>query len=201
MPPKPKITRQMVVDAALDLIRDGGVEAVTVRAVAERLGCSTQPVMYHFATVEELKRAAYTCADGLHTTFLITEMPDENPVLSLGLNYIRFAVRQPQLFRFLFQSGYASERSLTEMVDAEALLPVLGAMARGAGMSLEKTKDVFLTVGVFTHGYACLIANNGLEFDEATVAEHLTCAFEGAMMAALAGEGEGSVDAPGTEGD
>ena len=192
MPPKPKITRQMVVDAALDLIRDGGVEAVTVRAVAERLDCSTQPVMYLFATVEELKRAAYTRADDLHTAFLITEMPDENPVLSLGLNYIRFAVREPQLFRFLFQSGYANERSLTEMIDSDEMQPVLGAMAEGAGLPMEKTKQVFQTVGVFTHGYACLIANNGLEFDEAMVAEHLTRAFEGAMMAALAGEGEQS---------
>ena len=188
MPPKPKITREMVVDAVLDLIREGGVDAVTVRAVASRLGCSTQPVMYHFTTVEELKRAAYAHADALHTAFMMTKMPDEDPVLSLGLNYIRFAIREPRLFRFLFQSGYANERSLTEMIDSEEILPVLGAMAEGAGLPLEKTKQVFLTVGVFTHGYACLIANNGLDYDEATVAEHLTRALEGAMMAAMSGE-------------
>ena len=52
MPPKSKITREMVVDAALAIIRRGGVEGVTVRAVAEELGCSTQPVMYHFTTVD-----------------------------------------------------------------------------------------------------------------------------------------------------
>ncbi|MBR2790701.1 MAG: TetR/AcrR family transcriptional regulator [Eggerthellaceae bacterium] len=196
MPPKPKITREMVVDAALAIIRRGGVDGVTVRAVAEELGCSTQPVMYHFATVEELKRAAYTAADWLHTDYLMQESPDEDPILSIGLNYIRFAVREPQLFRFLFQSGYATERSLAEMIDSPQLIPVIGAMAEGAGLTPAQAKDVFLVVALFTHGYASIIANESLELDEAVVAAHLTRAFEGAMMAAVAG-GHGNEEQPG----
>ena len=57
MPPKAKITKQMIVDAGFELAREGGMEHVNARAVAEKLGCSTQPVMYHFQTIEELKRA------------------------------------------------------------------------------------------------------------------------------------------------
>ncbi|MBQ3386162.1 MAG: TetR/AcrR family transcriptional regulator [Eggerthellaceae bacterium] len=198
MPPKSKITREMVVDAALAIIRRGGVEGVTVRAVAEELGCSTQPVMYHFTTVEELKRAAYTAADCLHSDYLLQESPDEDPILSIGLNYIRFAVREPQLFRFLFQSGYSTERNLAEMIDSPQLIPVIGAMVEGAGLTPAQAKDVFLVVALFTHGYASIIANESLELDEAVVAAHLTRAFEGAMMAAMAG-GHGSEDELGNE--
>ena len=32
------------------------------------------------------------------------------PMLEIGLNYIRFAIEEPHLFRFLFQSGFAVER-------------------------------------------------------------------------------------------
>ena len=56
-------------------------------------------------------------------------------------------------------------------------------MQEGCGLSEEKTKQVFLTVALFAHGYASIIANNHLEFDEKLIAEHLECAWNGAMMA------------------
>ena len=88
-----------------------------------------------------------------------------------------------RLFRFLFQSGYAKEANLLEMIDSEELVPVLTAMQEGLGMDREKTRQVFLTVALFAHGYASIIANNALEFDERLVAVHLERAFNGAVLA------------------
>ena len=39
-------------------------------------------------------------------------------------------------------------------------------------MDEKKTQEVFLTVALFAHGYASIIANNALEYDEALIAEH-----------------------------
>ena len=108
-----------------------------------------------------------------------------DPVLSIGLNYIRFAVEEPQWFRFLFQSGYAEESSLLEMVNSEGLAPLLAAMQEEAGLSLEQTRGIFLTVAMFAHGYASIIANNHLEFDEKLIAKHLERAWNGAVLAAV----------------
>ena len=149
-----------------------------------QLHCSTQPVMYHFSTIDNLKKAAYRLADRLHSESLMNTPPGQDPILGIGMNYIRFAVEEPQLFRFLFQSGYAEENSLLEMVDSEELVPVLAAMQEGAGLSRQKTKDVFITVALFAHGYASIIANNHLEFDEKLIAEHLERTWNGAVLAA-----------------
>ncbi len=46
---------------------------------------------------------------------------------------------------------------------------------------MEKTKKIFLTVAMFVHGYASIIANNNLEFDENLIAGHLELAFKGAV--------------------
>ena len=184
MPPKTKVTKEMVVNAAVEVARKNGYGQVNARTVAEELRCSTQPVMYHFATIDSLKRAAYREADRMHTEYLMNTPPGQDPILGIGLNYIRFAVEEPQLFRFLFESGYAKENNLLEMIDSEELAPVLGAMREGLGMDAEKTKNVFLTVALFAHGYASIIANNALEFDEALIAEHLERAWNGAVMAA-----------------
>ena len=184
MPPRTRITRDMIVDAAVTVVRESGIENLNARAVARQLRCSTQPVMYHFATVRELKRAAYARADRLHSEYLMNTPPGQDPILGIGLNYIRFAVEEPLLFRFLFQSGYAVEDDLTEMIDSEELAPVLAAMQQGAQLDAEKTKGVFLTVALFAHGYASIIANNALKYDEALIAGHLEQAWIGAVLAA-----------------
>ena len=183
MPPKARITKEMILDAAVAVVRRDGFESVNARTVSRQLRCSTQPVMYQFSTVDAMKRAAYDAVDKRHTEYLMTVPPEQDPILGIGLNYIRFAVEEPQLFRFLFQSGYTEENNLLEMVDSEELAPVLAAMRDGAGLRIKKTRDVFISVALFAHGYASLIANNHLEFDETLIAEHLERAWNGAVLA------------------
>ena len=182
MPPKTKVTAEMIVNAAIEVARQRGFENINARTVSGQLHCSTQPVMYHFATIDSLKKAAYRKADHLHSEYMMNTPPGQDPVLGIGLNYIRFAVEEPQLFRFLFQSGYAEENNLLEMVDSEELVPVLAAMQEGTGMSMQKTRNVFITVALFAHGYASIIANNHLEFDEKLIAEHLERTWNGAVL-------------------
>lgn len=181
--PKAKITKEMVIDAAFEVTRIMGSENVNARTVSEKLGCSTQPVMYHFARIEEMKRAVYEKADRFHTEYLMNITPDKGVMLSIGLNYIRFAIREPNLFRFLFQSGFAAENSLPDMINSEELLPVLSAMQGAMETDIEQTKEVFLTIAMFAHGYASIIANNSLEYDEKVAAAHLERAYRGAVLA------------------
>lgn len=157
----------MVIDAVFEIARNTGMENINARTVSEKLNCSTQPVMYHFSTIEELKRAAYAKSNHYHTEYLMNiTNPKEEVMLGIGLNYIRFAMEEPHLFRFLFQSGYAPENSLLEMIDSEDLIPVLSAMQKAMNMNLAQTKEVFITLALFAHGYASIIANNSLEYDE-----------------------------------
>lgn len=184
MPPKAKITKNMVIDAAFEVARKTGAENINARTVSEKLNCSTQPVMYHFATIDELKKAAYKKADSYHTQYLMNILQtQENGMLGIGLNYIRFAVEEPNLFRFIFQSGFAVGNSLLEMINSEGLAPVLSVMQEAMRMSLEQTKEVFVTLAMFVHGYASIIANNSLEYDEKTVAADLERAYRGAVLA------------------
>lgn len=183
MPPKTKITREMVLEAAFEIARESGIENVNARTVSQRLGCSTQPVMYLFATIDELKRALYDKADWYHSDYLMRIDNPEELMLCIGLNYIRFAIREPQLFRFLFQSGYAKEQNLLEMVDSPELVPVVSAMRQAMDMTMAQTKAVFVSIAVFAHGYASILANNKLEYDEGVVSAHLERAYRGAVLA------------------
>ena len=46
MPPTAKVTREMILSAALDITRREGFDAVNARSLAARLGCSTRPIFF-----------------------------------------------------------------------------------------------------------------------------------------------------------
>ncbi len=186
MPPKAKITKDMIVDAAFEIVRNEGVENINARTVSEKLNCSTQPVMYHFATIEALKKTVYAKADRYHSEYLLhIHNPQKGVMSGIGLNYIRFAIEEPHLFRFLFQSNGFNGTSLPEMIDSAELTPFISAMQEAVrGGSIEQVKEIFLTIFLFAHGYASLIANNSLAYDEDLIEAHLERAYHGAILAA-----------------
>ena len=57
MPPKIKVTDEHIVDAALNIVRTHGPDAINARTIAAALDCSTQPIFSNFATMEELRMA------------------------------------------------------------------------------------------------------------------------------------------------
>ena len=65
MPPKVKVTKEAVVNAAVQIVRSQGVQALNARTVAAALNCSTQPVFSNFETMEQLWLAVLQEADGL----------------------------------------------------------------------------------------------------------------------------------------
>ena len=185
MPAKAKVTKEMIIDAAFAIARETGVENITARTVSQRLKCSTQPILYHFSTIDELKRTVYAKADSYHSEYLMDlKSPQKGVMLGIGMNYIRFAIEEPNLFRFLFQSDYFSGKTLLELIDADELTPVLSAMQNALGLAMEQTKKVFLTIFLFAHGYASIIANNTMKYNEEIIKSHLEQAYKGAILAA-----------------
>lgn len=183
MPAKAKVTKEMIVDAAYEIARKAGMENINARTVSEKLNCSTQPVMYHFTTIEELKKAVYAKADCYHSEYLMNiKDPQKGTMLGIGLNYIRFAIEEPHLFRFLFQSNFFTGTTLLEMIDAEELMPILLAMQGAIGGSVKQVKEIFLMVFLFAHGYASIIANNSLEYDEELIQSHIERAYRSAIL-------------------
>lgn len=166
MPPKPKITREMIVDAGFEIARETGAENISIRAVAERLGCSTQPVMYHFKRAEELRRAVYRKADEFHSEYIMNFFSEE-PLLDIGTLYIRFAASERHLFRFLFQSDEFGGKSLTELISSPELDPIVEMIARSEQVEADKAREIFRILFLAVHGCASLLANNSMEYENA----------------------------------
>ncbi len=183
MPPKSRITQAMILEAAYAIAREQGADQINARIIAQRLGCSTQPVLYHFANMEEIRHEVYRMADAYQTEYLM-QLPEHlNPMIAIGLNYIRFSVAEQHLFRLLFQSDSFSGQNITDLVDTPELTPVLEIFQQEAGLNREQTKFLFKTLTMLIHGCASLLANNTMEYDEAEIIPMLETAFNGIMAA------------------
>ena len=174
MPPRIRITQDIIIDAAIDVARQSGFESINARTVSERLRCSTQPVMYHFSTIDNLKRAAYARVDRLHSEYMMNIPPGQNPILAIGLPAaLQFAltvVSAAAQTRFMSQYGTEAVAAfgIVKKIDqlplftcvgvANGLLPMLAYYA--ASGNLTRRKQSFRLGCTITVGFAslCLIA-------------------------------------------
>lgn len=186
MPPKIKITRDMIIDAAFEIARSEGAEHINARTISGKLRCSTQPVMYHFKKMEEIKKAAYQKADEFHSAY-IADLHSDNPMKEIGMLYIRFAVEEKNLFRFLFQSNEFCGKSISELINAEELQPIIAILCQAAEVSTEQAKAIFHSLFLFAHGYSSMFANNELTYDEDTILSDLDLIFNGVVYALKGG--------------
>lgn len=186
MAPKAKVTREMILDASFEVIRRSGHENLNARTISEHLGCSTQPVLYSFKTVDEIREAVYEAADRYHTEFISPKESDENPMLALGLNYVRFGHEEKNLFRFLFQTNKFGGKDIGAVMCDPGLSGILDIMAEGLQTDKEQAREMFLTFFCVAHGMASLLANNSMEYDEAQCEKMLENVFFG-MIAARKG--------------
>lgn len=180
MPPRARITKDMIVEAGLKVVRSEGEENLNVRKVAAELNCSTQPVMYHYATVDELREDVYSAADELHTRYIMTPYKNApHPMLSIGMRYICFADEEKHLFRFLFQSGKFRNTSLRQLMGSEESKLFIKPLREHTGLPEDRAKEAFETLFICVHGAASLIANNDMILDEEQCERMLTNCFKG----------------------
>jgi len=182
MPPKAKTNREMIVNAAFEIAKTEGAENISARTVARKAGCSTQPVMYYFQKIEDMKTEAYLKARGIFMEFITKSSGyNKGPIFGIGLQYIRFAASEKQLFRFLFQSSDFPNQGPMEFINAEEFEVVLMMTQRVLGVSKSRMKEIFLAFLLFAHGYAGMLANGDMEYDEPTVVSYLEKTFTGVM--------------------
>lgn len=97
----------------------------------------------------------------------------ENPMMEIGMNYIHFAMEEPNLFKFLFQVDAFSNQSFDDLWSAEELKPVLQQFSTGLGVDMEQAKKIFAARFFLVHGIASMVANNSMEPDEETILQIL----------------------------
>lgn len=102
--------RGEVLTAAMDLLREtGSEEAVSLRAVATRVGVSVPSIYLHFADKQALLDAVCTeVFEALHVTMKAASADAADPwaaLRAMGVSYVQFALANPEHYRIVMMRG------------------------------------------------------------------------------------------------
>lgn len=182
MPAITKVTKEMIIDAAFEIAKEMGAENITARTVSQKLGCSTQPVLYHFKTIEDVRIAAHKKASEFHINYATSISGKyERPMLEVGMRHIQFAVEEKNLFRFLYHSSYYTGVSLSDWLTGKIFDSLFPILKRQAEVDERQAYSIFSQIVLVTHGIASLLANNAMVYDEAYCINTLSNAYFGIM--------------------
>lgn len=178
MPPKCRFTRDEIIQAALDITRETGIQAVTARAVGGKLNSSSKVIFGLFQNMEELQAEVMKAAHDRYQDFLKEEMESGRyvPYKASGMAYIRFAREEKELFKLLFMRDRSREK-ISE--DSGELKPLLALIRANTGMSEADAYLFHLEMWIYVHGIAAMVATGYLEWDWELISRMLTDSYEG----------------------
>ncbi|OFE15332.1 TetR family transcriptional regulator [Humibacillus sp. DSM 29435] len=143
--------RRALLDAGLDLAREGGPDAVVLREATRRVGVSANAAYRHFADRGALLDEVVSRAQSLAADVIAAEIEaagggtDVGPrararFRAVGIGYLRFAMSEPGLFR----TAFAVPTDLSRSASSEAA----GACGRTPFQLLGDMLDEMLEAGV-----------------------------------------------------
>ena len=179
MAPKVKISKEDILNSALDLLRDRGETAVNARNIAAVLNCSTQPIFSNFATMDELHGALKVAAYDIYLGFLKREAESGKypEYKASGIAYIRFAKEERELFKFLFMCERSQDSQTMGDRDFDMIVEKL--MENNEGMAREVASLMHLEMWATVHGIATMHATSFLALDWSLVSMMLSDVYQG----------------------
>ena len=162
---KTRITREMILEAAYELLDEAGIGAVAIKSIASRLGCSTQPVSWQFGSMTELKKELFNYAAMKLYSPLENVMQGKEAIEAFfisGKHYLSGACDHPNVFRFVNVDDPAEtigehiypDKSIFEVQFDEEAFQMLTARY---DVSAEDIGKAVRDVVIYTHGLAVMM--------------------------------------------
>ena len=180
MPPKAKITKENILSVSLNLVRSEGFSSLNARAIANKLGCSTQPIFRIYATMEEAKIDVIAIAREYFYEFFNEHIKrkDVPPYKASGLAYIQFSKDEKELFKLLFMRDRTDEQTQVSGYDFDTAIKMI---MEATGFNYDIAKKFHLEIYIFIHGIAAMIVTSYLDISDEVINDLLTDAYQGLL--------------------
>lgn len=175
MPPKPKFTKEEIVSAALELVSESGMDALTSRDLGAKLGSSARPIFTVFKNMEEVQQEVHRAARERFESYAEKAVHYTPSFKQLGMQMLLFAKEEPRLYELLFMKNAGTPHSLDEGYlshDATAML-ALDVIQNEYGLDYEEARKLFHHVWIFTFGIGALFATGMCRFSDEELNELL----------------------------
>lgn len=175
--PKQRITKEMVIGAAFELARGGGMEQVVVRAIAEKIGCSVQPIYSYCKNMEALRQEVEERTKDFIKEYVASHIDRNDPFRSTGHAYIQLSREEPHLFKIFILHRRYGISSLDELYRAEADERIAAFLAKNLEISVEQARQLHLDMLIYTIGIGTIFSMTtpGIPTEEIFLRQERAC--------------------------
>lgn len=166
--PKQRITKEMVVSAAFELARSDGMEQVMVKNIAEKIGCSVQPIYSYCKNMEGLRQEVTQKVCSFIGEYVKTHIAIDDIFASTGRTYIQLAKEEPHLFKIFILHKRDGIVSLEDLYQSEASTDTAEFISKKLDISIEQAKKLHLNMLIYTIGIGTILSvtTPGISADE-----------------------------------
>ena len=162
---KISITKQMIQDTAFQVLKEEGTDGITARKLSAKIGCSTQPLFRVYDGMEELNSELFLHAMEYFDSFYLRYPKNSNkPFVDLGMAYISFAEKEPNLFRLLFLTKEREGKQLYELLNGKTEA-VKTELMKAATEGCKNPGELFTKMWIFIHGTACMTITDDFDLN------------------------------------
>ena len=158
---KTQISKDVILQKALEMLIRDGYSSINIKTLSKEIGCSTQPLVWHFKNMDELRSALAEYALNYANNKMA---PSAEQVLDafvqVGHAYIQLAMHQPNLFKFLYLNNDSnfSFPSIDTLKSYDSHEDLVKRLSKTYSISEEKAGRYLEHTIIYTHGIAALIA-------------------------------------------
>ena len=167
--------RPALIAAAMTLVEESGVGAVSLRETARRVGVSAPAIYRHFANKDSLLAAV--AAEGfrdLGAALAAASRSERDPLSAMGMAYVRFALSRRGVFRLMFGPELAKRANFPELKSAaDQAFQWLKGGVQARGRAAQDSHLAAIAPWALVHGLAQLFLDGVLP---ETQAETITAA-------------------------
>lgn len=178
MPPKAKFSKEEITEAAVNIVKSEGLQALTARALGAKLGTSSSPIFRVFQNMDEVQQEVLKSANQLYQNYLEADMKSKKypPYKSSGMAYIRFAKEEKELFKLLFMRDRSQEK-LSE--NKEEIRPLIELIKQNLNINENEAYLFHMEMWIYVHGIATMAATSYLNWDIEFINKTLTDVYTG----------------------
>lgn len=166
--PKQRITKEMVVNAAFEIARSDGMEQVMVKNIAEKIGCSVQPIYSYCKNMEGLRQDVTLKVCSFIGEYVKTHIDKDDIFETTGRAYIQLAKEEPHLFKIFILHKRNSIASLEDLYQSETNPHTAEFISKKLGISIGQAKKLHLNMLIYTIGLGTIfsVVTPGISTDE-----------------------------------